>query len=65
MPETDPYFRQMVSWALHNREVPIEKLFVCDKQPSIQSLIPISEAISRPIETKTSDKGFSKYLRTF
>ena len=40
MPETDPYFRQMVSWALHNREVPIEKLFVCDKQPSIQSLIP-------------------------
>jgi len=65
MPETDQYFRQMVSWALNNREEPIKKLLVCDMQPSIQSLIPKFEAIFRPIETKTYDEGFNKNFVDF
>lgn len=65
MPETDQYFRQMVSWALNNREEPIKKLLVCDRQPSIQSLIPKFEAIFRPIETKTYDEGFSRNFVDF
>lgn len=65
MPETDQYFRQMVSWALNNREQPIKKLLVCERQPSIQSLIPKFEAIFRPIETKTYDAGFSRNFVDF
>jgi len=55
----------MVSWALNNREEPIKKLLVCDRQLSIQSLIPKFEAIFRPIETKIYDEGFSKNFVDF
>lgn len=60
MPETDQYFRELISSALSSTREQVGSLILCDKVDQGSHFYPRFEAFFRPVQMRIWDKGFDQ-----